>query len=519
MAVWPVTVPPDETAPETGPETADRTRDRSPGRSPEPAAGRDRPAGAGETGTRRTAAARRAVAAQLTGRTNRLFYVVVLLVALYGSASAAQSWLIGSELPAGTPGTRWHFAVALVAVAVYELGAVAVSRFADQRRQLGERAVVARLVSAALAGGAIAGQYLGHPHRGQAVFFAGVSAVGYAVYLLEAAANRRDALRDEGKLADTPPAYGLLQWVGHPGITARARRLALANAEARLTDDTLPALGRVASLAAAATQVRAEKRLDAIGAALSTRIAEGVDPTMAQIAVNTYDLARVADGIAADADYPALTRIITAELVPARLIKIDPAGSATTGETAPVPPPAPLDQTGPAPAETETRPVPPAETVRRRPALEVVPAGAQLLTLAPLRAPETAPVPTETAPVPPPADVPNPATPDPAATAPDLGGTDETDTETGPDPLAGIAVRLLPHMRAVIDAHQDWAVAIKMPPRHPDALTTAKILTAAGCTGKQLGCDIRTALLGLADTPETAEHALRSRGLAPAAAN
>jgi hypothetical protein len=474
-----------------------------------------------ETGDRK-AAARAAIAAQLTGRTNRLFYFVVLAVALVGSSTAAQSWLIGDK---GTAATHWwHLPAALVAVAVYELGAVAVSRFADQRRQLGERAGVARVASASLAGGAITAQYLGHADTGPAVFFAGVSATGYVIYLLEAAANRRDALRQALKLADTPPAYGLGQWLRHPGITRRARALFLANAEARLTDQSLTPLGRVSSLNAAADQVRDEKRLAAIEDALRARIAAGVDETMAKIAVNTYSLPRVAEGIAAAADYPALTRIITSELVPARLVKLDNDQAAGTAPVSTAKAPA---ETG---TETRTAPVPPAETVRPPAALEVVPAGVATLRLVPLTAPvppitepETAPVPA--APTPPAVPAATETAPPPATTgkATDQGGTDETDTETaetaGPDVLADVAAKLVPHMCKVIEAYEDWAVAVRMPPRHPDALSVGKIMAAAGIGGKQLGVDIRNALLPLAEDPETAERAIRSRGLAATAAN
>jgi hypothetical protein len=284
-------------------------------------------------GRDRTAAARSILGAQLTGRTIRVFYGVVLVVALVGSSTAAREWLLGDPA-AGKVAPWWWLPAALVAVCVYELGAVAVSRFADHRRQLGERAIIARVTSAALAGGAIAAQYLGHTNPGQAAFFAGVSATGYVIYLLESAANRRDALRRDGKLADTSPAYGWWQWSRHPWITRRARALALARAEARLLDKSLPPLGRVASLEAAADQVRAEHRLAAIEDALRTRIAAGVDPTMAKIAVNTYDMGKVAAGIAAAADYPALTRIITAELVPARLVKLGDAGDQAAAEDA-----------------------------------------------------------------------------------------------------------------------------------------------------------------------------------------
>jgi hypothetical protein len=549
-----------------------------------------------ETETAGVAAARRALAAQLTGRTNRLFYFVVLAVALVGSSTAAQDWLFDGK-PA-----KWHLLAALVAVAVYELGAVAVSRFADQRRQLGERALVARIASASLAAGAIAAQALGHDEKGPAAFFAGVSLTGYVIYLLEAAANRRDAMRRDGKLADTPPAYGWFQWFRHFWITRRARALALARAEARLLDKSLPPLGRVASLEAAAKQIRAEKRLAAIEEALRARIAAGVDKTMATIAVNTYDMPTVAAGIAAAADYPALTRIITSELVPARLVKLDdpagdPAGDVAAAEdqgatvaaeaivehvaaelaaaapaTVATPPatvaldppatvaeaPAPIDDHRPvsAPPAPETAPVPPApaagetgpetETVAvpRPPATRrVFPREPLPPSLASMRAahqgtaadtppappaePETAPVPAPEQPETAPAEPETVPVSAPAETAPDQGETEETDPETAPetaptnavDPLAGVEAKLVPYLVTVTTAVPGWAAAVKMPPRHPEALSVPKIKEVTGKSGKQLCCDIRNALLDLAEHPETAEAALRSHGLAAAGSN
>jgi hypothetical protein len=553
---------------ETGSETGDRDRDR------QAAEGRDRMSSKTETetaGRDRTAAARSVLAAQLTGRTIRVFYGVVLVVALVGSSTAAREWLLGDPA-AGKVAPWWWLPAALVAVCVYELGAVAVSRFADHRRQLGERAIIARAASAALAGGAIAAQYLGHTNPGQAAFFAGVSATGYVIYLLESAANRRDALRRTGKLADTPPAYGWFQWCRHFWITRRARALALARAEARLLDKSLPPLGRVASLEAAADQVRAERRLAAIEDALRTRIAAGVDPTMAKIAVNTYDMGRVAAGIAAAADYPSLTRIITAELVPARLVKLGDAGDQAAAEAAAVTaaaaaitehvaelaavPPAPAGRplvvpagarqlpivpaAAPVPAPVPPAPVPvpaavPAPVPPVPPAAETGPARAEAAPAtfrleplppslasilsggqpAPLGAPAAPVPPAETAPVPAPPASETEALADPGQQAAGQGETAETDAETDApetnDVLAAVEDKLLPLMLKVIDAHEDWATTVLMPPRHPDALNVPKIMAAAGTGSKAYGVAIGRHLRGFAANPETVETALRSR--------
>lgn len=227
----------------------------------------------------------------------RLFYGVVLAVALAGSSQAASGWL------------GWWIGFAIIAVGVVELGAVVLSVHADQRRMLGERAIPARLLSASLAAGAVAGNYFGHYSIGQSVFFAGVSAFGYAYYLIQSSARRRDALRKAGKLEGTAPVYGIFAWMRHPALTLRARGLALAT----------PELGKLGSLAEARAWLRAERRVAAIETALRRRIADHVDPTMAAIAVNTYDMDEVARRLAAGADYAGLTALLADELLPARL--------------------------------------------------------------------------------------------------------------------------------------------------------------------------------------------------------
>lgn len=231
----------------------------------------------------------------------RSFYVVVLLVALAGQSIAAVAWL------------HWPLLVALVAVGAVELGGVALSAHADARRQLGERALAARLLSAAVAGGAVAVNWLGHTDHMQGGFFAGMSALGYAVWLIDSAARRRDQLRAARMLPPTPPAYGAWQWLRHPALTARARALALAD----------PSLGLYRSLQAAADAVRRERRRAAISTVLHRKIRAAVDPTTADIAVAVYDLDEIAHRLADGADYDGLTALIAADLAPARLA-VDP---------------------------------------------------------------------------------------------------------------------------------------------------------------------------------------------------
>jgi hypothetical protein len=224
------------------------------------------------------------------------FYVATALIALAGQTGAAVEWL------------HWWPPFALAAVAAVEFGGIVLSAYADHRRRLGERAYAARTLSAAVAAGAVAVNWLGHHDQLQGGFFAGMSALGYAVWLLHSGARRRDQLRATGDLPPVAPVYGWL-WLRHPGLTRRARALALADAT----------LGLYGSLAAARTAVRTERRQAAIAALLRRKLAAGRDPLAAEIAVTVYDLDLIAGRLAAGADYDGLTALIAADLTPARL--------------------------------------------------------------------------------------------------------------------------------------------------------------------------------------------------------
>lgn len=223
------------------------------------------------------------------------------------------------------------------------------------RRRLGERAIPARTLSAAVAVFAVGFNWVGHGDHRQGAFFAGMSALGYTVWLVNAEARRRDQLRTDGKLPPTPPAYGTWQRLRHPGITRRARLLFLAN----------PQLGVHGSLAAARAQQRAEQRQAAIAQALRQKVTAAVDPLTARIAVATFDLDEIAARLAASADYDGLTTLIAADLTPHRLTTAapvpDPADTTdTTGttrrgrpDTTPTPAPDPDTEQPPAPAQAK----------------------------------------------------------------------------------------------------------------------------------------------------------------------
>jgi hypothetical protein len=229
------------------------------------------------------------------------FYFVVMLIALAGQALAAVEWL------------GWPLVPALAAVAALELGGVVLSRHALTRQQLGERAVASRTLSAAVAGFAVAFNWLGHTDHRQGAFFAGMSALGYLVWLLDAGSRRRDQLRARGMLAQVPPAYGLAQWLRHPWLTREARALAVAT----------PALGLHGSVTAARDARRRTARHAAIATLLRRKLSAGKDTVAAELAIATYDLDEIAARLAAAADYDGLTALLGADLTPAAVVGVE----------------------------------------------------------------------------------------------------------------------------------------------------------------------------------------------------
>nr|BFE56428.1 hypothetical protein GCM10020063_009540 [Dactylosporangium thailandense] len=233
-----------------------------------------------------------------TAHMRQLFYLVVLLVALAGQVSGAVEAL-------GIP-LIW----AIPAVGALELGGIVVLANADVRRRLGERAIASRLLSATIAAFAVAFNWMAHTNKLLAGFFAGMSALGYLVWLMHTENQRRDRLRASGHLPPTTPAYEVIgHWVRQPWLTLRAKNLAKAD----------PRLGLYSSLAAAKAEKRMEQRTNAIAKVLHRKIRAAVDPTAADIAINVYDLDEIAVRLADGADYDGLTKLIAADLAPTRL--------------------------------------------------------------------------------------------------------------------------------------------------------------------------------------------------------
>lgn len=260
--------------------------------------------------TRRPAAGSspRAVSGKAAGRLGAAFYTVVLATAWAGQTLAAVHWL----------GVPWW--IAALAVSALELGGVTLAARADYRRRLNESAIGARLLSAAVAAFAVAFNWLGHADHLQGAFFAGMSALGYGVWLINAGDRRRDQLRAEGKLPPPAPSYERWQWLREPLVTWRARGMAKAD----------PALGTYGSLTAARHTIRVERRTRAISKVLNRKVTAATGPAMADIAVNVYDLDEIAVRLAAVADYDGLTALIAADLTPDRLTETAPDTDADT---------------------------------------------------------------------------------------------------------------------------------------------------------------------------------------------
>lgn len=119
----------------------------------------------------------------------RVFYAVVLVLALFGQSSGASSWLI----PAGADSVQrfLYWFLVLAFVAVLELGAVVLLRRAETQRRAGQRAWIAIITAIALALGAAALSWAGHwgpaiHEQLQAWAFAGSTLLGVIVWAIMA---------------------------------------------------------------------------------------------------------------------------------------------------------------------------------------------------------------------------------------------------------------------------------------------------------------------------------------------
>jgi hypothetical protein len=265
---------------------------------------------------------------------------VFYLIAAAGS-TIGQIW-VGVQAPPWPAHLAWWWRAALVTpfAAVIDLGGVVTSAFADARQRLGETAYGWRILSAGSVTTGVAINVLGHadvPYL--AVVFGGLGVFAYSVWLMHAAARRRDALRAAGKLADTAPVYGWAQWRREPAVTRRARSLALARGYSWHE-----------SLDVARRQLREEKRRAALTRLVETLIrSRHDDPIRAAIAATTLDLDAVAAHLTAHADVAGWASVIGADLLPP-------------------PPPTAADDGGTSESAPARPPMPPMDVLRRIPA-------------------------------------------------------------------------------------------------------------------------------------------------------
>ncbi len=144
------------------------------------------------------------------------WYTVCLGVALFGAATGVNElWNVPLEI-------SWPGTIGL------ELGGVVTYRYVQKRRALGESVNFARVMSAAIAGAAIAVNIAGH-NDGLGLWYALFSLLGYITFVQKSEAARRDALRAATRMADLPPIFSLWQWTRHPRLTAAARTIARDN--------------------------------------------------------------------------------------------------------------------------------------------------------------------------------------------------------------------------------------------------------------------------------------------------
>jgi hypothetical protein len=152
-------------------------------------------------------------------RTAWVFYVV----AAFGS-TIGQVWVGVTTIPWPADLDWWWRALMVTPfAAVIDLGGVVTSAFADDRRRRGEAGYGWRILSIGSVTTGVAINIIGHadvPYL--AAVFGGLGVFAYTVWLLHAADRRRDALRANGKLADTAPIYSLAQWRRVPDVTRRA---------------------------------------------------------------------------------------------------------------------------------------------------------------------------------------------------------------------------------------------------------------------------------------------------------
>jgi hypothetical protein len=240
------------------------------------------------------------------GAAERAAFVFYTIAAL--GSSIGQIW-VGVTTPPWPDSVPWWLRTVLVlpfALAI-DLGGVVCSAFADWRQRVGEPAYGWRALSLASVTVGVGINVIGHADTPYlAVVFGTLGAWAFIVWLLHAAARRRDALRAAGLLGNPAPIYGPMQWRREPAVTRRAKTLALEHGYSLHE-----------SLAAARRQLADERSHAALAAHLTTLLkAQHDDPNLANILVAAVPGDQLAADVAQLVDRSGWARMVAADLQP-----------------------------------------------------------------------------------------------------------------------------------------------------------------------------------------------------------
>ena len=230
------------------------------------------------------------------------FYTAVAGTAAVGQVSAAVHWL------------EWPLPAVVPVVLVVEAGGVVMAARADERRRRGETAYAALAMSAGIAAGGTALNYIGHLAAGQVIaayVFGGLTACGYLIWLIDAGYRRRDALRAAGVMPPPRPSYGLRRRLLHPRLARLARTLWIRDQDRARRGYIHPS---------EAMTVEESWQLAELAAVVRREIRRGAGRGgYADVALSLYDAGTVAEATRRMVDHDRLAQQIAARLTPERV--------------------------------------------------------------------------------------------------------------------------------------------------------------------------------------------------------
>ncbi len=166
------------------------------------------------------------------------------------------------------------------AALIIELGGVTFARIADFRRRLGEKAIAARLLSAAFAALSVGVNWFCHIGGDPLIAYilACLSGLLYVVFLINSEFRRRDELRRKRKLPPSLPAYGW-NWITRPRLTRRAADMFRRD----------PRLGLYGSLDKAIEERRTADRRQAMHGVAKARMTKALGPHETALIMSVTD--------------------------------------------------------------------------------------------------------------------------------------------------------------------------------------------------------------------------------------